>query len=493
MIVHYGKELELLKSYYNLIAGQWVGAESGRQRPDVNPAKSSEILAEFPDSDAHDLQNATAAAAVAFPKWRSMSIVARGDILYRAAELLTTRAEIIGKDLVLEEGKTLPEAIGETMRAAAIFRYFAGEARQEIGEVYAATDPSTLLYTRRDPIGVVAVITPWNFPIAIPAWKIAPALIYGNTVVWKPADLTPLTAYHLTSALVDAGLPEGVLNTVFGRGSVLGPALTADRQVRGISFTGSNGVGRSIAVAGAELGKKVQLEMGGKNAVVVLADADLDLAVEMTIRGAMRSTGQKCTATSRVIVEVPLLGDFTDALAERCRKLAVGNPLDSQTYMGPLASLEQQRTVLDYIQIGKEEGARLVTGGETLGTEGFFVAPTVFSDVDPNSRLATEEIFGPVVSIVPAANLSEAIALANTSRFGLSSAVFTRDIGKAMRFIDEIECGIVHVNSETAGAEPHVPFGGMKESSSNSREQGKAAREFYTQIKTVYFDRPSPT
>jgi acyl-CoA reductase-like NAD-dependent aldehyde dehydrogenase len=238
-----------LNSYHNLIAGQWVGTQTGRMRPNLNPTKSSEILAEFPDSDVHDLQNATTAAAAAFPKWRSMSIVARGEILYRAAELLTARAELIAKDLVLEEGKTLPEAIGETMRAAAIFRYYAGEARQETGEVYAASDPSTLLYTRRDPIGVVGVITPWNFPIAIPAWKIAPALIYGNTVVWKPADLTPLTAYHLTSALVDAGLPEGVINVVFGPGSVLGPALTTDNQVRGISFTGSNGVGRNIAIA----------------------------------------------------------------------------------------------------------------------------------------------------------------------------------------------------------------------------------------------------
>lgn len=484
--------MESLTSYHNLIAGRWVGAQSGRLRPNVNPTKSSEIIAEFPESDGLDLQNAITAAAAAFPKWRSVSIVARGEILYRAADLLTARAELIAKDLVLEEGKTLPEAIGETMRAAAIFRYYAGEARQETGEVYAASDPSTLLYTRREPIGVVGVITPWNFPIAIPAWKIAPALIYGNTLVWKPADLTPLTAYHLTSALVDAGLPEGVINVVFGPGSVLGPALTTDNKVRGISFTGSNKVGRNIAIASAELGKKYQLEMGGKNAVVVLADADLDLAVEMTIRGAMRSTGQKCTATSRVIVEAPLLNTFTEALAERCRNLAVGNPFDSQTYMGPLASLDQQRTVLDYIQIGKEEGARLVTGGETLGSEGFFVTPTVFTDVDPNSRIATEEIFGPVVSVVPAANLSDAIGLVNTSRFGLSTAVFTRDIGKAMRYVDEIECGIVHVNSETAGAEPHVPFGGMKESSSNSREQGKSAREFYTQVKTVYFDKPSP-
>jgi aldehyde dehydrogenase (NAD+) len=450
------------------------------------------VLGQFPESDGHDLQDAVASAAAAYPKWRSMSIVARGDILYRAADILTSRVDTIARDLTLEEGKTLAEAKGETLRAAAILRYYAGEARQETGEVYAAQDPTTLLYTRREPVGVVGVITPWNFPIAIPAWKIAPALAYGNTVVWKPADLTPLTAFHLTQALVDAGVPNGVLNVVFGRGSVLGAALVADTQVRAISFTGSNGVGRNIGMGCAARGAKYQLEMGGKNAVVVLADADLELAVEMTIRGAMRSTGQKCTATSRVIVEAPLVGAFTEALAERCRALQVGDPLDPQTYMGPLASADQLQTVLDYVKIGGQEGAQLVTGGTSLDSSGFFVSPTVFTNVNPDSRLATEEIFGPLVSVIPAASMDEALALVNRSSFGLSTAVFTRDLGKALRYVDEVECGIVHVNSETAGAEPHVPFGGMKESSSSSREQGKSAREFFTQVKTIYMDRPTP-
>ncbi|MFK7691497.1 aldehyde dehydrogenase family protein [Paenibacillus sp. HJGM_3] len=480
-----------MSTYHNLIGGRWTAARSGRVRPDLNPSRTSEVLAHFPESDPLDLQDALEAASSAYPKWRSMSLVARGDILYRAAELLTARADAIGRDLALEEGKTFPEAKGETLRAAAILRYYAGEARQETGEVYAAQDPTTLLYTRREPLGVVGVITPWNFPIAIPAWKIAPALVYGNAVVWKPADITPLTAFHLAQALVDAGLPEGVLNVVYGRGSVLGPVLTEDRAVRGISFTGSNAVGRGIGIACATRGAKYQLEMGGKNAVVVLADADLELAVEMTIRGAMRSTGQKCTATSRVIVEAPLLDAFTEALAERCRGLQVGDPLDSATYMGPLASADQQKTVLDYIRLGQEEGARLVTGGEALDPSGYYVAPTVFAGVNPGSRLATEEIFGPVVAVVPAASMDEALQLVNGSSFGLSSSVFTRDLGKALRYVEEVECGIVHVNSETAGAEPHVPFGGMKESSSNSREQGKSAREFFTQVKTVYMDRPA--
>ncbi|MFC5650569.1 aldehyde dehydrogenase family protein [Paenibacillus solisilvae] len=479
-----------MDSYQNLIDGRWVAARSGRVLQDFNPSRNTEVLGEFPESDPIDMQDAVAAAAAAYPKWRSMSLVARGEILYRAADILTARANEISRDLSLEEGKTFPEAKGETMRAAALLRYYAGESRQETGHVYAATDPSTLLYTRQVPLGVVGIITPWNFPIAIPAWKIAPALVYGNTVVWKPAELTPLTAYHLTQALVDAGLPEGVLNVVYGQGSILGSALVADTRLQGISFTGSNGVGRSIAAVCAEKGTKFQLEMGGKNAVVVLSDADLDLAVEMTIRGAMRSTGQKCTATSRVIVEAPLVNAFSEALVERSRKLQVGDPLDSQTYLGPLASLNQKRTVLEYIQIGKREGARLATGGESIDMGGYFMSPAVFTDVDPGSRIATEEIFGPVVSVISAADANEAVSMVNRSNFGLSAAVFTRDIAKAMHFIEEVECGIVHVNSETAGAEPHVPFGGMKDSSSNSREQGKSAREFFTQVKTVYLDPP---
>ncbi|SDO38408.1 aldehyde dehydrogenase (NAD+) [Paenibacillus sp. yr247] len=482
-----------METYHNLIGGQWTASRSGQLRPNLNPSQSSEILAQFPDSDPLDLQDAVSAAAAAYPGWRRMGLLERGEILYRASDLLASRVDTIARDLSLEEGKTFTEAKGETMRASAILRYYAGEARQETGEVYAAADPRTMLYTRREPLGIVGVITPWNFPISIPAWKIAPALVYGNTVVWKPADLTPLTSYHLTQALLEAGLPEGVLNVVYGRGSVLGAALVNDPQVRAISFTGSNGVGRSIGISCASRGVKYQLEMGGKNAAVVLSDADLELAVEMTVRGAMRSSGQKCTATSRVIVEASLMNSFTEALVDRCRNLQVGDPFDPKTYLGPLASLDQQQTVLKYIQIGQLEGARLLSGGVSLDSNGYFVSPAVFTNVKPESRLATEEIFGPVVSVVSAANLSKAISLVNQSSFGLSTAVFTRDIAKAMHFIDEAECGIVHVNSETAGAEPHVPFGGMKESSSNSREQGKSAKEFYSQLKTVYLDRPSIT
>jgi len=477
-----------MRTYNNLIGGQWSASRSGQLRPNSNPSRSSEILAQFPESDPLDLQDAISAASAAFPSWKSMSIIERGEILYRASDLLASRAEAVARDLTLEEGKTFQEAKGETMRAAAILRYFAGEARQEVGEVYAASDSGTLLYTRREPLGIVGVITPWNFPVAIPAWKLAPALLYGNTVVWKPAELTPLTSYHLAQVLTEAGLPAGVLNMVYGRGSELGAALVADSQVHAISFTGSNKVGHSIGVSCASRGAKYQLEMGGKNAAVVLSDADVDHAVEMIVRGAMRSSGQKCTATSRVIVEAQLLNTFTEALVERCRTLQVGDPFNPETYLGPVASLEQQRTILDYIQLGKLEGAQLITGGNSPNPDGYFVTPTVFTGVKPDSRLAMEEIFGPVISIISAANLSEAIALVNRSKFGLSTAIFTRDISKAMRFIDEVECGIVHVNSETAGAEPHVPFGGMKDSSSNSREQGKAAKEFFTQLKTVYLD-----
>jgi aldehyde dehydrogenase (NAD+) len=343
-------------------------------------------------------------------------------------------------------------------------------------------------------VGPVALITPWNFPVAIPTWKIAPALAFGNTVVFKPADLTPLTAWHLADVLDKAGLPPGVLNLVVGRGSEVGQALVESAHIKAISFTGSNEVGAKLAAQCAARGIKFQLEMGGKNPVVVLSDADLDKAVDITIAGAMLSTGQKCTATSRVIVHRDVLAGFRDRLVAKTSALKVGDGMKPETYMGPLVSADAEKTVLDYIEVGKREGARLLTGGAKLAggeyDQGYFVAPTVFDGVRPDMRIAQEEIFGPVVAVLEARDFDQAVAMANDTRFGLSASVITRDLGLALRFIREIEAGIVHVNSQTAGAEPQVPFGGFKSSSSGSREQGKAARDFFTQIKTVYLDPP---
>jgi aldehyde dehydrogenase (NAD+) len=360
--------------------------------------------------------------------------------------------------------------------------------------VYPSASPSTFLFAERVPLGPVALITPWNFPVAIPTWKVAPALAFGNTVVLKPAELTPLTAWHLADVLDKAGLPPGVLNLVVGRGSQVGPALVESPHIKAISFTGSNAVGAKLAAQCAERGIKFQLEMGGKNPVVVLSDADLDKAVEVTIAGAMLSTGQKCTATSRVIVQRDVLDGFRQRLVAKASSLKVGDGMKPETYMGPLVSADAEKTVLDYIEVGKREGARVLTGGNKLEgdgyDQGYFVAPTVFDGVRPDMRIAQEEIFGPVVAVLEARDFDQAIAMANDTRFGLSASVVTRDLGLALRFIREIDAGIVHVNSQTAGAEPQVPFGGFKSSSSGSREQGKVARDFFTQIKTVYLDPP---
>jgi aldehyde dehydrogenase (NAD+) len=482
------------RTYLNYIGGEWQGARSGVTNPDVNPARKDEVVAVFPSAGREDAAQAAEAAARAFPGWARTPMPRRGEILLRAGALLEQRADEVAEALTREEGKTLAESKGEVARGVSLFRYYAGEALQPTGEIYPSASPTTVLYAERVPLGTVALITPWNFPIAIPAWKIAPALAFGNTVVFKPAELTPLTAWHLADVLEKAGLPPGVLNLVVGKGSQVGQALVESPHVKAISFTGSNAVGTKLATQCVERGIKFQLEMGGKNPVIVLQDADLDKAVELTIAGAMLSAGQKCTATSRVIVERSVMGAFRDRLAARASALKVGDGMKPDTYMGPLVSADAEQTVLEYIEIGRKEGARVLAGGAKLTggdyDRGFYVAPTVFDGVRPDMRIAQEEIFGPVVGLIEAAGFEEAVALANQSRFGLSASVVTRDLGLAMRFIREIEAGIVHVNSQTAGAEPQVPFGGFKHSSSGSREQGKAARDFFTQIKTVYLDPP---
>jgi aldehyde dehydrogenase (NAD+) len=477
-------------TYGSFIGGQWVPAE--RTFDSVNPARPSEIVGRFALATPDDVAAAYSAASAAAPGWRRTSAVQRGDILHRAASLLEPRVDELGAELTREEGKTVAEGRGEVKRAIAILRYFAAEALQPSGSVYPSANYETFLYSVREPLGVVSVITPWNFPVAIPMWKLAPALAFGNTVVWKPSELTPMLAVRLVEVFAEAGLPAGVLNMVTGDPSEIGDAVTGDPSIEGLSFTGSAKVGRMIQAAVTPRGVKVQLELGGKNPVIVLDDADLDLAVEQTLRGAMFSTGQKCTATSRAIVLQDIAEPFTDLLVSRVRELKVGDPLDEETKVGPLVSSGQFDRVLGYLDVAREEGHHLLLGGDRIDGDdgGYFVAPTVYADMDPNSRLGQEEVFGPVVGTIRAGSLEQAIEIANSVQFGLSASIFTRDIARAFEFIREIRTGVVHVNSETAGAEPQAPFGGMKESSSHSREQGKSAVEFYTDTKTVYLDMP---
>lgn len=484
-----------VQTYQNYIGGAWIDAPGGGTIENRNPANPSDLIGLWPRSTAEDMTAAIDAAVAAAPGWAGTSALKRGEILLRAAALLEARVAEVAADMTREEGKTGREATGETLRGVAILRYYAGEGAQPIGEVYPSANTRTMLYTMHVPLGVVGVITPWNFPVAIPLWKIAPALLYGNTVVFKPAELTPLTATKLVKILEDAGLPAGALNMVVGYGDEVGPALTSDPRVTGVSFTGSNRVGRAIQRVVEERGGKAQLELGGKNPVVVLADADLDQAAALTVQGAMMSAGQKCTATSRAIVERAVLEPFTRKVVERVNALVTGDGADEATTVSPIVSAAQRDRVKGYLDLARAENVETLAGGGLLeGPEyhgGYFVRPTVYANVRPESRLAQEEIFGPVVGIIPADDYEEAVRIANGVRFGLAASIFTRDIAKGLRFTQDIQAGIVHINGETAGAEPQVPFGGMKESSSFSREQGKAAAHFFTQLKTVYLDQPT--
>jgi acyl-CoA reductase-like NAD-dependent aldehyde dehydrogenase len=484
-----------VRTYGNYIAGEWRPATSGETMENRNPANRDEVLGLFASSGSDDVDAAIAAAEEAYRSWRFSSPMTRASILHKAANILESRIPEVGRELTREEGKTLKEGIGETTRAVQILRYFAGEAQQPTGEHYPSVSPHTLLYTSREPLGVVAVVTPWNFPIAIPAWKIAPALAFGNTVVFKPASLTPLTAVRLVEALDEAGLPAGVLNLVTGSAANVGDPLVRDPRVVAITFTGSNETGAELRRSAAERGAKLQLELGGKNPAIVLADADLDHALGHVVAGAMMSTGQKCTATSRAIVDRRIIDRFTEMLADRIGGLKVGDPLDAETQIGPLIDDRAAERLAGEVDSAKQAGAELIVGGERLGSgleRGAFLAPTLFADVDPGSRLGQDELFGPVLGVIPVDSMEEAMAVANQVKFGLAASIFTRDLGRALTFAREIEAGVVHVNSETAGAEPQVPFGGMKGSSSYSREQGKSAREFFTQVKTVYIDPPPP-
>jgi acyl-CoA reductase-like NAD-dependent aldehyde dehydrogenase len=479
--------LPQLRSY---VGGAW--RDGGEPVPDTNPAHPSEKVAEAFFADSATALDAVRAAAAAQPAWRATPGPARGEILRRAADLLEHRSADIARDLTREEGKTLAESIGETKRAVGILRYYAAQTLEPDGETYESSSPVTFLYARREPVGVVVAITPWNFPIAIPAVKIAPALAYGNTVVWKPAGLVPLTAVHLLTALADAGLPAGVLNLVLGNGSDIGDILISSPEVDAITFTGSNATGRALQLRAIKAGKRVQLELGGKNAAVVLADADLGHAAEQVARGAFLSAGQKCTATSRVIVETGAMPELAERLSGLARSWKLGDPLEPDTKVGPLASSDQRDRVLGYLKVALRQKPEVLAGGagaQGLG-DGYFVQPTVLARVPAEAPVAREEIFGPVAVLLAAQSFDEAVAMANDTEYGLSASIFTRDLDKALRFARESRTGVVKVNQETAGYELHAPSGGMKGSGSGSREYGKAPREFFTEWKTVYIDRP---
>ncbi|MBA3449883.1 MAG: aldehyde dehydrogenase family protein, partial [Chloroflexia bacterium] len=434
-----------IETYGNFIAGEWTAAVSGETMENRSPADRDEVIGRFASSAAADVDAAIGAADEAYRTWRFSSPITRANILHKAANILEGRIPEVGRELTREEGKTLKEGIGETTRAVQILRYFAGEAQQPSGEHYPSANPYTLLYTTREPLGVIAIVTPWNFPIAIPAWKIAPALAFGNTVVFKPASLTPLTAVRLVEALSEAGLPPGVLNLVTGSAANVGDPLVRDPRVVAITFTGSNETGAELRRIAAERGAKLQLELGGKNPAIVLADADLEHALGHVVSGAMMSTGQKCTATSRAIVDRSIIDRFTDMLAARIGALQVGDPLDAETQIGPLIDERAADRVAGEIDAAKQAGAELLVGGMRLGDgleRGAFVAPALFAGVDPESKLGQDELFGPVLGVIPVDTMEEAMVVANQVKFGLSASIFTRDLGKALSFAREIEAGV---------------------------------------------------
>lgn len=471
--------------HHNLIDGEWVGGEGAENR---NPSDLSDLVGLYARADADDTRRAIAAAKAAFPAWSRTTPLERWSILSKTAHEIFARKDELGQLLAREEGKTLPEAVGEVTRAGQIFEFFAGETMRLAGEILPSVRPGVSVEITREPVGVIGVITPWNFPIAIPAWKIAPALCYGNTVVFKPAELVPACSWAIVEIMVRAGLPKGVVNLVMGKGSVVGQAMLDSRDVNALTFTGSVGTGQRVAAASVAVGRKFQLEMGGKNPTVVLDDADLKVAVESVAQSAFFSTGQRCTASSRVIVTEGIHDTFVAALAERVRNLRVGHALEKGIEIGPVVDPGQLRQDLDYIAIGQQEGAKLVAGGGRVNreTEGYFLQPALFTEAHNQMRIAREEIFGPVAAVIRVKDYDEALAVANDTEFGLSAGIVTTSLKYATHFKRHAEAGMVMVNVPTAGVDFHVPFGGRKGSSYGPREQGRYAAEFFTLVKTAY-------
>ncbi len=480
----------MTRAHGNFIAGEWVPSDSGKTFLDVNPADTTDVLGEFYSSTREDARRSIEAAQKAQPAWARLPAPQRGKVLLKAARLLEERAAVLGEVLTREEGKTFPEGKGEVLRAATVLEFFSGEGYRFNGETIPSESGRVFLYTLRRPLGVVSLITPWNFPIAIPSWKLGAALIAGNAVVLKPASLTPLIAVKLVEIFAEAGLPAGVLNLVVGPGSTVGHELVTHPAVKAVSFTGSCETGGRIHSDAAKNLTRTQLEMGGKNPTIVLEDADLDEAVEIVFQGAFLSTGHKCTATSRAIVLEPVLDAFTQRLVERTRKAKVGNGMDPTTVIGPVVDETQMNTILGFIGRAKRNGAQVLLGGERLTggiyDKGYFVQPTILGPVEPTQEIAQEEVFGPVLAVIPARNFEHAIDIANGVKFGLSASLCTRNLSRAMEYVDRIEAGVIKVNQPTAGLECHVPFGGTKASSTGFREQGGVAIDFFSESRTVY-------
>lgn len=471
--------------HQNLIDGEWIGTAGAAN---INPSDTNDVVGEYARASAEETLQAIAAAKAAFPAWSRSGIMERHAILRKTSDEISARREELGRLLSREEGKTLAEGIGETVRAAQIFDFFAGETLRLAGEALPSVRPGIGVEVTREPVGVVGVITPWNFPIAIPAWKIAPALAYGNTVVFKPADLVPGCSWAIVDILHRAGLPKGVLNLVMGKGSVVGQTILDSADINAITFTGSTGTGKRVALASIEHNRKFQLEMGGKNPVVILDDADLNVAVESAVNSAFFSTGQRCTASSRIIVTEGIHDKFVAAATERLRNVVVDNALKAGTHIGPVVDASQLKQDEDYIDIGRKEGATLAFGGERLNREtpGFYLQPALFTDATNQMRISREEIFGPVAAVIRVKDYDEALATANDTQFGLSAGICTSSLKHATHFKRNAEAGMVMVNLPTAGVDFHVPFGGRKGSSYGPREQGRYASEFYTTVKTAY-------
>ena len=478
--------------YRNYIGGEWVEGGTGETFPSINPANTDDVLGHVPRGTREDAASAVAAAADAFPAWSAMVAPERARIFARAIRIAEARADDLGRLMTREEGKIFKEARGEIIKGLNLVEYYVGEGWRIEGRTRPSEMARTFTYTVRRPLGVVSLITPWNFPWAIPCWKVAPALIAGNTAVFKPASLTPLVAIEWVRILEEAGLPPGVLNLVIGPGSTVGDELVINPAVQAVSFTGSNGVGSRLYQDAAARGIKGTCEMGGKNPVVVMPDADLDLALEGIVQGAFGSTGQRCTATSRVVVDRAVAAELTERIVARAREMKVGDGLDPSVQMGPAVDESQLKTDLDYIAIAQAEGARLCCGGQRLTegdlTKGWFVEPTVFDDVTPEMRIAREEVFGPVLSILTVDGYEEAMAVANGVDFGLTASIYTRDSSLAMRFVDDAEVGMVHINQPTIGGEAQLPFGGIKSTGVGDREMSVEGINFFTELKTVFFD-----